>query len=86
GLNAASGMMTAVGFAILTSLIWDGEVGIFFFVGYVLAAYLHLDTLAIAILAAAVAITMFFSNKKLIDLKSELTAKGVQTKDEEDFF
>ncbi len=32
GLNAASGMMTAVGFAILTSMIWDGEVGIFFFV------------------------------------------------------
>ena len=86
GLNAASGMMTAVGFAILTSMIWDGEVGIFFFVGYVLAAYLHLDTLAIAILAAAVAITMFFSNKKLIDLKNELTAKGVETKDEEDFF
>ncbi|MBR4471934.1 MAG: PTS sugar transporter subunit IIC [Erysipelotrichaceae bacterium] len=86
GLNAASGMMTAVGFAILTSMIWDGEVGIFFFVGYVLAAYLHLDTLAIAILAVAVAVTMFFSNKKLIDLKSELLAKGVESKDEEDFF
>ena len=86
GLNAASGMMTAIGFAILTSMIWDGEVGIFFFVGYVLAAYLHLDTLAIAILAVAVAITMFFNNKKLIDLKSELTAKGVDAKGEEEFF
>jgi mannose/fructose/N-acetylgalactosamine-specific phosphotransferase system component IIC len=85
GLNAASGMMTGVGFAILTSMIWDGEVGIFFFVGYVLAAYLHLDTLAIAILAAAVAITMFFSNKRLIDAKNELKATGVQA-GEEDFF
>ena len=78
-------MMTGVGFAILTSMIWDGEVGIFFFVGYVLAAYLHLDTLAIAILAAAVAITMFFSNKRLIDVKNELKATGVQA-GEEDFF
>ena len=86
GLNAASGMMTAIGFAILTSMIWDAEVGIFFFVGYVLAAYLHLDTLAIAILAVAVAITMFFNNKKLIDLRSELSAKGVENKGEEDFF
>ena len=86
GLNAASGMMTAIGFAILTSMIWDGVVGIFFFVGYVLAAYLHLDTLAIAILAVAVANTMFFNNKKLIDLKSELTAKGVDAKGEEEFF
>lgn len=85
GLGAASGMMTGVGFAILTSMIWDNEVGIFFFLGYVLAAYLHVDTLAIAIIAAAVAITLFFSNKRLIDAKNELKG-NVNTNNEEDFF
>ena len=85
GLSAASGMMTGVGFAILTSMIWDNEVGIFFFLGYVLAAYLHVDTLAIAIIAAAVAITLFFSNKRLIDAKNELKG-NVNTNNEEDFF
>ena len=90
GLGAASGMMIGVGFAILTSMIWDGEIGIFFFVGYVMAAYMHLDTVAIAILGAAIAITMFFSYKRNIDLKNELLAAGVNANNaaagEEDFF
>jgi len=89
GLNAASGMMIAVGFAILTSMIWDNEVGIFFFVGYVMVAYLHMDTVAIAIIGAAIAVTMFFNNKRLIDLKKELLAAGVNAEantDEEEFF
>jgi PTS system mannose-specific IIC component/fructoselysine and glucoselysine-specific PTS system IIC component len=91
GLGAASGMMIAVGFAILTSMIWDKEVGIFFFVGYVMVAYLHMDTLAIAIIGAAIAITMFFSHKSVIDMKKEILASGVSTNneaanDEEDFF
>ncbi len=90
GLGAASGMMIAVGFAILTSMIWDNEVGIFFFVGYVMVAYLHMDTLAIAIIGAAIAITMFFSHKRVIDLKKELSSGVVtaqeNTNDEEGFF
>ena len=90
GLGAASGMMIGVGFAILTAMIWDPEVGIFFFVGYVMVAYLHMDTLAIAIIGAAIAITMFFTNKRLIDTKNEILNSGVKTadvkNDEEDFF
>ena len=90
GLSAASGMMIGVGFAILTSMIWDGEIGIFFFVGYVMAAYLHMDTVAIAIIGAAIAITMFFGYKRNIDLKNELLAAGVNANNaaagEEDFF
>ena len=90
GLGAASGMMIGVGFAILTSMIWDKEVGIFFFVGYVMVAYLHMDTVAIAIIGAAVAITMFFTNKRIIDAKNEVINAGVKVNeavnDEEDFF
>ena len=90
GLGAASGMMIGVGFAILTAMIWDKEVGIFFFVGYVMVAYLHMDTLAIAIIGAAIAITMFFGNKRLIDTKNEILNSGVKVadakNDEEDFF
>lgn len=85
GLGAASGMMTGVGFAILTSMIWDKEVGIFFFFGYILAAYLHIDTVAIAIIATTIAITLFFSNKRLIDAKNELKGQ-VSTNNEEEFF
>lgn len=94
GLTAASSMMVAVGFAILTSMIWDKEVAMFFFVGYVIAAYTSLGTLPIAILGAAAAVTLFVIEKKNIDLKNEMTEKlkNASVKatdgddDEEDFF
>jgi mannose/fructose/N-acetylgalactosamine-specific phosphotransferase system component IIC len=90
GLTASSSMMVAVGFAILTSMIWDGEVSMFFFVGYVLAAYLGLGTLPIAILGAACAVALYFSQKRVLDLKKSLAGKTAsadgQTNNEEDFF
>ena len=85
GLGAATSMMLAVGFAILTSMIWNNEVGIFFFVGYVLVAYLGMATLPIAILGTAIAITMWMGEKRRIDLKNSLTASSAKT-DEYDFF
>lgn len=86
GLGAASGMMLAVGFAILTSMIWNKEVGVFFFVGYVLVKYLGMATLPIAIIGIAVAITMFFAEKRSIDLKNSLQNTKSVANDEEDFF
>lgn len=83
GLGKASGMMTAVGFSIITSMIWNKEVGIFFFAGYVLAKYLNVPTLAIAILASVVAVTYFFNEKKFVDLKASLKGKKAES---EEFF
>jgi len=82
GLGKASGMMTAVGFAIITSMIWNKEVGVFFFFGFVLAKYLSLPTLSIAILAGVVAVVYFFNEKKFVDLK----ASSNNSKESEDFF
>lgn len=87
GLTASSSMMIAVGLAILTSMIWDNKLGIFFFVGYVLVAYLELSALPIAILGAAIAITMFFTDKSVIDLKNTMTtSSGATAVEEDDFF
>lgn len=86
GLRAATGMMLAVGFAILTSMIWSKEVGYFFFVGYVMVKYLNLGSLPIAIIGAAIAITMFFNEKRLIDLKNAMHAQDSTSSAEEDFF
>ncbi len=88
-LTAASSMMIGVGFAILTSMIWDGEVGIFFFVGYVLVAYAGLGTVPVAVIGAAIAVTLFFINRNIINAKKELQTSGVSAKSansEEDFF
>ena len=87
GLSASTSMMLAVGFAILTSMIWNKEVGCFFFFGYVLVAYLGMGTLPIAIIGGVIAITMFFSEKRVIDLKNSLAANpNTVSNDEEDFF
>lgn len=83
GFGAASGMMTAVGFAILTSMIWSKEIGGYFFIGFVLAKYLSLDMLPIAIIMSVVAIAHFFQQKAMLELQKNAVAAS---EDEEDFF
>ncbi len=82
GLAASGSMMTAVGFAILTSMIWSREVGGFFFVGFVLSKYMNLGPLPIAILAAVVAMAYFYNDKKLVDLKRELASEPKEVGEE----
>ena len=88
GLTAASSMMVAVGFAILISMIWSKDVACFFFVGYVMAKILKMDSLSIAIIGAAIAVTMFFYEKQLIDLKNmkAVSEQMPSDEEEEDFF
>ena len=87
GLTAASSMMVAVGFAILISMIWSKDVASFFFVGYVMAKILKMDSLSIAIIGGAIAITMFFYEKQLIDVKNSMViSEKKSSDDEEDFF
>ncbi len=81
GLAATSSMMAAVGFANLIKIIWNNEIGGFFFVGYILAKYLKLDTLPIAILLTVVAIYTFYIDKKSLDLAS-LTAESEESANE----
>ena len=85
GLSAAGSMMVGIGFAILISMIWSRVAGSFFFLGYVLVAYLKLDTLPVAILGAVAALTLFFIDKDIIEAKAGLrTAQLANT--EEEFF
>jgi mannose/fructose/N-acetylgalactosamine-specific phosphotransferase system component IIC len=87
GLSAASSMMTGVGFAILISMIWNKEIGWFFFIGYVLSKYLALPTVAIAIIAAVVAFMYFCNEKKFADLRKEIkNGKTAEAIGEEDLF
>lgn len=69
GLDAAGGMLVAVGFGILTSMIWSTKLGIFFFVGFVLSELIGLSTIGVAIIAVAIAISMFMIDHKISELK-----------------
>lgn len=87
GFSAAGGMMTAVGFGILLSMIWDAKICVFYFVGFICAKSLGLSSLGIAVIGAAIALTMFFLKKDIVDAKGSATqAVSTGANSEEDFF
>lgn len=90
GLAAAGGMLPAVGFGILISMIWNKRLGGYFFLGFVMVVYMHLPTLAIAIVGAVLAILELFRDMELNDLKKQAAARPVESQvsaeEEEDFF
>ncbi|GAA0591491.1 PTS N-acetylgalactosamine transporter subunit IIC [Virgibacillus siamensis] len=63
GLAIGGGIMPAIGFAILLRIMLKTEYVMFFIVGFVLAAYLELPILAIALLGLAIALYDFYQNK-----------------------
>lgn len=74
GLNGISKVFPAFGFALLLNVTLDSALVPFFIVGFVLAAYLGMNTLAIALIATAFALVMF-------QLKRSST--GVQNEEDE---
>ncbi|MDO4198313.1 MAG: PTS sugar transporter subunit IIC [Erysipelotrichaceae bacterium] len=88
GLATAGSMMTAVGFGILLSMIWSADICVFYFVGFIMAKSLGLSSLGIAVIGAAVALTVFFLEKNIVDdKKSAGTAASTnEVTSEEDFF
>lgn len=83
GLDVAGGMLVAVGFGILTSMIWSKELGIYFFVGFAMAELLGLSTIGVAIFAVAIAIAMFTNDVKI--QKASSASQSVSN-NEEDLF
>ena len=91
GLAAAGTMMTAVGFGILLSMIWSTDIAVFYFVGFICAKSLGLSSLGIAVIGAAIALTLFFIDKRIIDAKNAVAAApaagaAAPANSEEDFF
>ena len=66
GFNAGSGMLAAIGFAMLLSMLKSHRLLPFLFIGYVLAGFLKLSILGIVVIAVSVACLYVF-----LSLKSE---------------
>lgn len=88
GLNAASGIMMGVGYAILLSMLWRKDVAYFLIVGYVLTVYLTMPTLGVALVGAVIAVAIFLMEKKYIDInnKQVIVTDTQEEAQEEDFF
>ncbi len=67
GLSIAGGIMPAIGFAMLLSIMMKVEYVMFFIVGFILAAYLNLPILAIALIGLSIALYDYNQNKNKQD-------------------
>lgn len=83
GLSVASGLIGAVGMAILMRMLWNKETAGWYFVGFVIAKYLGLPAIVVAIIGIVIAITIGFNDYKMGNLK---TVAAAPVSEEEDFF
>ncbi len=60
GLNVVSGLLPALGFAMLINIMWDSRFIAFLFIGFVMAVYLEMPIMAVAVLAISTAIVYYF--------------------------
>lgn len=81
GLSIATGLLPAVGFALLAQMIMNKNVVPYFFLGFVLSAFLKVPVIGIAIIGLIIIFTKLdFSGKNQV--ATETSAKG----DEDDDF
>ena len=78
GLSIAGGMMPAVGFAMLLKIMLKKEFAGFLILGFVLAAFLKLEIMAIAFIALSIAMYDFYLRKD----KSNFDDGNVSEKEE----
>ncbi|WP_125763941.1 PTS mannose/fructose/sorbose/N-acetylgalactosamine transporter subunit IIC [Companilactobacillus hulinensis] len=102
GLAATGGLLPAVGFAILMRMLWSKQLAPYFFLGFILVAYLELPSVAVAALGIILVLVTSFKDKQLLDMKNKqkelenrpvvasgTTDSGNETQaeqEEEDFF
>ncbi|WP_303015701.1 PTS system mannose/fructose/sorbose family transporter subunit IID [Holdemania massiliensis] len=82
GLKVGTSILPALGFAMLLNMIWTREIGAFYFIGFVLSAFLGMTNTGVAILGAAFAVIAFFfiKSEDTEGAKEEVSEENRQTK------
>lgn len=83
GMGVASGMMAAVGFALLLKMMWTKKLCVYFFLGFILAAYGKLPLMAIAIIGIILVIIFYFEGSFA---KRDIQKESVSIEEEEELF
>lgn len=93
GLTVCGGLLPAVGMAMLMKMLWDNKICMFYFLGFVLAAYLKLPLIALAVIGVIIAISIGMNDYKLNQLAAQRVAASpvggsdeYLDKEEEEFF
>ena len=91
GLTVCGGLLPAVGMAMLMKMLWDKKICMFYFLGFVLVAYLNLPLLALAVLGVIIAVSIAMNDYKLSQLASQRVSVQINEgyeldEEEEEFF
>lgn len=74
GLTVCGGLLPAVGMAMLMKMLWDNKICMFYFLGFVLAAYLKLPLIALAVLGAIIAVSVGMNDYRMSQIASRRVA------------
>lgn len=94
GLAVCGGLLPAVGMAMLMKMLWDNKICIFYFLGFVLTAYLDLPLVALAVLGTIIAVAVGMNDyrfNQMVSIRAEVPSGGtdnafVLDQEEEEFF
>lgn len=88
GLTICGNLLPAVGMAMLLKLLWNNKICVFYFLGFILVAYLKLPLVALAILGIIIAIITGSNDYNISQLSKAGINGNVQSNinEEEDFF
>lgn len=100
GLAATGGLLPAVGFAILMRMLWSKQLSPYYFLGFILAAYMNLPSVAVAAVGIIIVVIQWIRDKQIMDIENkqkemvamphnENQTKNTETaaeQEEEDFF
>lgn len=76
GLTVCGGLLPAVGMAMLMKMLWDKKICVAYFLGFVLAAYLNLPLIALAVLGSIIAIYIGMNDYRMNQLAAQRAAAG----------
>lgn len=78
-MDVAAGILPAIGFAMLARMILTKELTAFLIIGFLLAAYLNIPVLGVALFGLAIALVVYFMGGN----KQNATATEVYDDDNE---
>lgn len=84
GMSVASGMMPAVGIALLMNMLWSSKMSIYFFFGFGISVYLNLNMTAMIVIAAFVTVVQVYNDMRIRDVAK--SSKALSGGEESDLF
>lgn len=88
-LGTASGLLGAVGMAMLMRMLWTKEIAVFYFLGFVLVNYFGISTMGIAAVGVVIAVAYGLREMQIVNLEKKLAGGAgsavAQVSEEEEF-